>query len=92
MPWELNLQQIFNKSSTSTDAVYSEMGRISVQSYHHVNILKVYLCLSNFLSYAYYALVDQAMNELRVISKRRNLNGYFEVPMALGILERHGDQ
>ena len=35
------------KSSTNTDAVYSELGRMSVQSYHHVNILKFYSRLSN---------------------------------------------
>ena len=28
------------KSSTNTDTVYSELGRMSVQSHHHVNILK----------------------------------------------------
>ena len=30
------------KSSTNTDAVYSELGRIAVQSHHHINILKFY--------------------------------------------------
>ena len=34
------------KSSTNTDAVYSELGRIAVQSHHHINILKFHNRLS----------------------------------------------
>ncbi len=35
------------KSTTSADTVYPELGRLSVLSYNHVNVLKFFNCLIN---------------------------------------------
>ena len=76
------------KSSTNTDAVYSELGRMSIQSYHHVNILKFYIRLSildnkRYASKAFEMLVSDADSGCsNWVSTARNLQQVYDVQLS----------
>ena len=72
------------KSTTNTDAVYSELGRVSLQKYQHVKILKFYSRLCNLETNRYASkafnmlLYDAESNKVNWVSKARNLQSIYE--------------
>ena len=73
------------RTNTTTDAVYAELGRMSLQCHRHINILKFLSRLSSleperYANKAFIMLVDDAdSGQSNWISKSRNLQLFYDI-------------
>ena len=73
------------KSTTTTDAVYAELGRLSVKSTRHINILKFFLRLSNLENHRYarkafdMLLADSDLGKTNWVSIARSLVSHYNI-------------
>lgn len=73
------------RSNTTTDAVYAELGRMSLQCHRHINILKFYTRISSldserYASKAFYMLVDSEYPNW--VSQTHDLQTLYEIQLS----------